>query len=122
MNMKNFSKYFAVLFLLIAAPTAVVYAQNPQWLVGLSTDGYNLIVLVAKFLVPLALLVFVWGIVVFIAKSGNEEAVEEGKRKMIWGVVALFVIVSIWGIVAVLQQITGIVQPATITRPSITTS
>lgn len=47
----------------------------------------------------LALLVFFWGLVKFIMNAGDEEAVKEGKRLMIWGIVALFVMVSVWGIV-----------------------
>lgn len=54
-------------------------------------------------LVPLAisaaLLFFIWGLVVFVRDSGEEEALEEGKRKMIWGIIALFVIVAVWGLV-----------------------
>ena len=49
--------------------------------------------------VTLALLVFIWGLVIFIKNSGDEEAKKEGKRKMGWGIVTLFVIISIWGII-----------------------
>lgn len=54
-------------------------------------------------LVPLlsgvALLYFVWGMVTYIAKSGSEDGQREGQSKMIWGVVALFVIIAVWGLV-----------------------
>ncbi|HEY9583035.1 MAG TPA: pilin [Candidatus Paceibacterota bacterium] len=50
----------------------------------------------------LALVYFVWGIVQFIAKSGDETARTEGKRKMLWGIIALFVIVSVWGLVGII--------------------
>ena len=56
----------------------------------------------------LALLVFLWGLVKFIAKAGNEDAVKEGKRLMIWGVLALFVMVSVWGIVGLIQNELGL--------------
>src|SRR3989344_2846365 len=46
----------------------------------------------------LCLLVFLWGLVMFIAKSGDETERKEGKQKMLWGIIALFVAVSIWGI------------------------
>ncbi|MDO8565105.1 MAG: hypothetical protein Q7R67_00560 [bacterium] len=47
----------------------------------------------------IALLVFFWGLARFIMKAGDETAIEEGRRLMIWGVVALFVMVSVWGII-----------------------
>lgn len=52
----------------------------------------------------LAVLYFVWGMVTFISKSGDEKERTEGKQKMIWGLIALFVIVAMWGIVAVLRD------------------
>ncbi|HEY4483111.1 MAG TPA: pilin [Candidatus Paceibacterota bacterium] len=55
----------------------------------------GLIVLVAG----LALLYFIWGVVVFISKSGESEGRKEGRSKMIWGIVGLFVMVSVWGLV-----------------------
>ena len=56
----------------------------------------------------LALLVFFWGLVKFIAKAGDESAKEEGRRLMIWGVIALFVMVSVWGIILFIQTNLGI--------------
>lgn len=54
--------------------------------------------------VAVALLFFFWGLAKFIRSAGDEKAVEEGKRTMIWGVVALFVMVSVWGLVFLLQN------------------
>jgi hypothetical protein len=58
-------------------------------------------------LIGLGVLFFLWGLVKFVLAAGNEEAKEEGKRIMIWGIVALFVMVSVWGLVGILQNITG---------------
>ena len=52
----------------------------------------------------LALLVFFWGLVKFISKAGDQAAIEEGRKLMIWGVLALFVMVSVWGILHILQE------------------
>ena len=51
----------------------------------------------------LALVVFFWGLANFILKAGDEKGREEGKNVMKWGIVALFVLVSIWGIVMFLH-------------------
>jgi heme/copper-type cytochrome/quinol oxidase subunit 2 len=47
----------------------------------------------------LALLVFIWGLVKFIAESGDAKSHADGKKLMIWGVIALFVMVSFLGII-----------------------
>lgn len=52
----------------------------------------------------LALVVFIWGLAKFLFHiSGDEKAIDEGKRVMKWGIIALFVLVSIWGIVTLIQ-------------------
>src|SRR3989344_3131392 len=55
-------------------------------------------------LVGVALLAFLWGLAKFIFRlGGDEKAVEEGKRIMKWGLIALFVMVSVWGIISFMQ-------------------
>jgi hypothetical protein len=73
-------------------------------------DFINLLVPV---LIALALVFFLWGLVSFILNSGDETARDEGKKKMIWGIIALFIIVSVWGLVALLNQLTGVGQGQT---------
>ncbi|MHB0978119.1 MAG: pilin [Minisyncoccota bacterium] len=55
-----------------------------------------------------ALLVFLWGLAKFIFKSGDEKSHEEGAAIMKWGIVALFVMVSVWGIVNFMQRALGL--------------
>lgn len=62
-----------------------------------------LIVLVAG----IALLVFFKGLVSFIAKAGDDKAHKDGRNLMVWGLIALFVMVSILGIVRLMQDDLG---------------
>ena len=56
-------------------------------------------------LVGVALLAFFWGLAKFIFRvGGDEKAVEEGKMIMKWGLIALFVMVSVWGIIIFIQE------------------
>ncbi len=55
----------------------------------------------------LAFLVFFWGLALFLFNRENKTINERGKNIMIWGVVALFVMVSIWGIIGLLQTTFG---------------
>lgn len=56
----------------------------------------------------LALVYFFYGIAKFITHAGDEGAQVEAKNVMLWGIIALFVIVSIWGIVHFIQDNIGI--------------
>src|SRR3989344_3069320 len=51
----------------------------------------------------LALLAFFWGAGKFILKAGDVKEIENGKKLLIWGLVALFVMASIWGILRFFQ-------------------
>ncbi|MEK7187157.1 MAG: hypothetical protein AAB690_02570 [Patescibacteria group bacterium] len=70
--------------------------QNLQQLIKIFID-------IATSLMPIlggvALLVFFWGLVKFIAKSGDEKSHQDGRSLMVWGLIALFVMVSFLGIV-----------------------
>ena len=46
----------------------------------------------------LSVLVFFRGLAGFIFKAGDTKAIEEGKQMMKWGLIALFVMMSVWGI------------------------
>ncbi|MBI4114410.1 MAG: hypothetical protein HY445_01040 [Candidatus Niyogibacteria bacterium] len=46
--------------------------------------------------------VFLWGLVEFLMNPDNEEKRSAGKRHMIWGIVGLFLMVSVWGIIQIL--------------------
>ena len=65
---------------------------------------------IVKALIPLtiaiALLVFFWGIIKYLFT----DAKEKGSKLMIWGIIAIFVMVSVWGLVRFLQGefLTGI--------------
>ena len=55
-------------------------------------------------LAGLALVIFFIGIVRYVAKSADEKGKEHDKQLILWGLIALFVIFSIWGILRVLTN------------------
>jgi len=82
------------------------YYANPGWATGLIGEiGGTLSAFIPAF-IGFALLVFIWGVVQFIATS-EEKKREEGRRRMVWGLIGLFVIVSVWGLVALIQSLTA---------------
>lgn len=58
-------------------------------------------------LAGLALLVFIWGLVKYIWSQGNDGKVD-GKKIMVGGVIALFVLFSVWGILQFIGDNLGI--------------
>jgi hypothetical protein len=67
----------------------------------------------------IALVVFMWGIVKYIASQGSESGKADGKKIMLWGVVALFVMSSVWGLVSFIRDSLGLKNETTIELPTI---
>lgn len=59
---------------------------------------------VIPFLGAVAFLVFVWGVAKFIKSSGSDKEIKEKKNLLIWGIIGIFVLVTIWGIIAFLRS------------------
>ncbi len=57
--------------------------------------------------VALAVLGFFWGLMLYIFQSGDAEKRKKGLSIMIWGIVALFVMLSVFGIIKGLQSSVG---------------
>lgn len=94
---------------LVLAP-AIASAQQLTNIITLVQQVRRIIDILIPLMFAIALLVFFYGVVRYIFAAGNEEAQGQGKRIMIGGIVALFVIASVWGIVAFLGSALGINQ------------
>ncbi|MDP3735577.1 MAG: hypothetical protein Q8R39_04075, partial [bacterium] len=55
----------------------------------------------------IGLIFFLWGLLKFLTAGGDEDATASAKHLMVWGVVILFVMTAVWGLVGVLNQLTG---------------
>lgn len=53
-------------------------------------------------LVTVALVLFLWGIVRYMYNVGNARSREADRQIFLWGLLALFCMVSVWGIVSLL--------------------
>lgn len=89
-------KYFYTLTL-IAFP-AVASAQNVFSMLELVSD---LISATVPVLIGLAVLVFIFGILKYVVAK-DSDAQKEAKSVILWGIIILFVMVSIWGLVNLL--------------------
>jgi len=59
----------------------------------------NIINPLIGFIFVLALLYFVWGVVRFIMnRDSNSDKANEGKSHMLWGIVGMFIMLSVFGI------------------------
>ena len=112
-----------VILVTLALAPMFAFAQSTGRFGNIKTlvEGIGDIIDVAlPIVVGLALLAFFWGLVKFIFAQGNEEAKGEGKKIMLWGLIALFVMVAVWGLVRFIGSALGISDfGGTITPPTL---
>ena len=89
----------------IALSPLLVLAQTTE-----AVDAFSLIRILQNvvdvaipFIIGLAVLVFLYGLFQFVTAAGDEEARANAKNLIIWSVIAIFVMVSVWGLVNILR-------------------
>ena len=91
---------------------------------SLATSFGTLVTTLIPIVMGLAVLVFFWGLVKYISSTSDEASKLDGKNLMIWGMIALFVMVALWGILGWFQEqlgLSGTIQtstPPTFTPPT----
>jgi len=93
-------KYFLIFLSILSFYPYVASAQS---LFNYVTLLNVFIARVVPLIIGIALVLFLWGIARFMFSGGDEKVLADTKRLMVWGITALFVMVSIWGIIEVLQ-------------------
>lgn len=87
------------------------YGQNYSGILGLLTLAQVILARMVPLLIGVAMLAFFWFLIEFIWK-GKESPDEQkkGKTGMMYSILAIFVMVSIWGLVAFIGNVLGIGQ------------
>ena len=64
--------------------------------------------IILAIVMTLALVVFIWGIVKFIAAAGNPQKMTQAKYTILYGIIGIAVMATITGIIAFLQSYFGV--------------
>jgi hypothetical protein len=105
-NMKKFA-YASLMFLFPIVTLAQTLNFNNLMtpLAGLKSVMDKIIPLI----IGAAVIVFLWGVLKYVLSGADDpDKRKEARGFMVWGIVALFVMVSVWGLVKILQTTTGI--------------
>ncbi|KKS28890.1 MAG: hypothetical protein UV60_C0007G0007 [Parcubacteria group bacterium GW2011_GWA2_43_11] len=119
--MKNIRNTLIPTLSIVLTPLVSMAQTGPN--LGYVNNAVNSVGTLVGQLIPIViaigLLFFIWGLVQFILASGDEAAKDIGKRRMIWGVITLFVIVAVWGIVGLLGELSGVELGGTVDTPTV---
>jgi hypothetical protein len=114
---KNIIRFVPLLFssiplVALAAQTTTTSASCSSSLTSVA-DFFNFITcLISRSVIPLlfavAIMIFVYGVMKYIANGADEAKREEGRKFMLWGIIAFFVMISVWGLVGILRDTFGV--------------
>lgn len=73
---------------------------------------------VLPFLIAIAVVIFVWGVIQYVIAS-DEEAKSAGRDRIIYGIIGLVVIVGLWGLVRLVTNTFGLNNQTNIQFPTV---
>ncbi len=109
----NYAKYIKyVLPTVLLAPMQVGAAATITSIIGKFRGWIESLL---PIFITVAMLYFIWGVIKVIRAEGDKR--DEAKKGMWSGIIALFVIISIWGIVAAIASSLDVSTGGTIVPP-----
>lgn len=100
-------KYILSLIMFIGAFPYVAFAAAVTDVNSLFTLIGSTMKSITPMIVGLAVLYFIWGVLSFVMNSGDEDAQKAARSQMLYGIIAIFVMVSVWGLVGILSGTFG---------------
>lgn len=65
----------------------------------------SIIQALVPFIFGIAVIGVLWGLTQYLFKAGDEKAQSEGRKVIFWGIITLFVMVSLWSFVNILSSL-----------------
>lgn len=100
---KIFSSFAVFTVFALGLLPYIADAQAVSTFEGLVGKIYGMLASLVPVIVGLTLIVFLWGIFQLV-RSNSEDSRKDAIRVITFGIVALFVMVSVWGLVAILSS------------------
>ena len=57
---------------------------------------------------PLATAIFLWGVIEYMRAAGDEKKIKDSRQKITYGIIGLFLMVAVWGIVKAMVATFGL--------------
>lgn len=108
-----------VIITALALVPTLAFAQNLGGISTLVTALGTIVTAALPIVFGILVLGFFWGLVKFVFAAGDETAQKGAKTLMMYGVIAMFIAASIWGIVIFVRSQLGVGSETTIGVPRV---
>lgn len=97
-------------------PLSIGFLPLLAMAIDIKTDIIDKLIGIFNALIPLLMVVatvfFLWGVLQFVTSGGDEDKRKEGRDHIIYGLIGLFIMVAVWGLVGAIQGTFGLTSPA----------
>ncbi len=87
----------------------IAFAQSGTQIFSILGIVQNILNFIVPMVITLGVIYFIYGVIGYVS-AADEEKRTESRNVMIYGIIGLFVIVSIWGLIRFLGSSTGVGQ------------
>ena len=109
-----------IVYAALAFAPVLAFAQaNLNGISNLVTQAGQIVAKVIPIMFAIAIIYFFWGLIQFIRGAGDPKARAEGRGIMIYGVIAIAVMISIYGLVFWLQNTLGVGNQTSLPLPTV---
>jgi hypothetical protein len=105
--MKKLGKFFGLTLVWLLPVFAFAQITGGPTAFTVLSRIQQILNLVIPILITLGVIYFIWGVIKYVTAK-DEDAQKEARSTMIYGIIGLFVIVSIWGLVDLLGRTFGL--------------
>ena len=104
-QIQNFQKLFAGIALAAVLLSPIIsFAATTDFKSLVSGITTGILAPLIPLIIGLAVVVFLWGVLRFIVAAGDVKKREEGRNFIIWGLIGITIMFSIWGLVKILTD------------------
>jgi len=103
-NSNKIKNIFFGIFSLWFAPNIIFAQTKPKDFSGLTSNILIVIGGLVNVAMAFAVMYFLVGVVKYLTQQGNEKARSEAIQTISWGLLGLFVMITVWGLVKLIQQ------------------
>lgn len=95
-------------YILLVALPSVVFAATPVTIPVFLGRVRGILDALIPFIIGLAVFVIIWGIFNYVVHAAEEEKRAEARSYIVWGIIGVFFMISLWGFVTILINTFGV--------------
>ena len=84
---------------------SIALAQSPQSFSELVNLLINILQVAVPFIIGITIIVMLWAGAQTILHGDNPQKLADGRRVLMWGIIILFIMVTVWGFVNLLRSV-----------------